>query len=160
MSESVLPMFSSRSFIVSGLLKIVSSMRQSYRVIQWGSNFTVGLPQWLSGKEFAYNAGDVSLIPGSEDLIEKEMATHSSILAWEILWIEEPGRLQSKRLQRIGHNLATKHTYTQVYLFGVSTHLYIMTQPKTLLLLLSLVEDYLQVYGNAHVYIQFRITEK
>ena len=37
---------------------------------------------------------------GQEDPLEKEMATHSSILAWEILRIEEPGRLQSMRLQR------------------------------------------------------------
>ena len=37
------------------------------------------------------NAGSVSLIPGSEDPLEKEMATHSSVLAWEIPWTEEPG---------------------------------------------------------------------
>ena len=58
-----------------------------------------GLPRWLSGKEFTYNAGDaedVGLIPGGEDLLEKEMATHSSILAWEIPWTEEPGRLVSR----------------------------------------------------------------
>ena len=36
---------------------------------------------------------------GQEDNLEKEMATHSSILAWRILWTEEPGRLQSMRLQ-------------------------------------------------------------
>ena len=36
------------------------------------------------------------------------MTTHSRILAWEILWTEEPGRLQSKGLQRIRHDLATK----------------------------------------------------
>ena len=36
------------------------------------------------------------------------MATHSSIVAWEISWTQEPGRLQSKRLQRAGHDLATK----------------------------------------------------
>ena len=36
------------------------------------------------------------------------MATHSSILAWEILWREEPGRLQSMELQRVGHDLVTK----------------------------------------------------
>ena len=36
------------------------------------------------------------------------MVTHSSILAWEIPWIEEPGRLQSMGLQRVGHNLATE----------------------------------------------------
>ena len=36
------------------------------------------------------------------------MATHSSIVAWEIPWTEEPGGLQSMRLQRVGHDLATK----------------------------------------------------
>ena len=41
---------------------------------------------------------------GGEDPLEKEMATHSSILAWRILWIEEPGGLQSMGLQRVGHN--------------------------------------------------------
>jgi len=39
-----------------------------------------------------------------EDLLEKEMATHSSILAWKIPWMEEPGRLQSMGLQRVRHN--------------------------------------------------------
>ena len=38
---------------------------------------------------------------GEEDSLEKEMATHSSILAWKIPWTEEPGRLQSIRLQRV-----------------------------------------------------------
>jgi len=41
---------------------------------------------------------------GQEDLLEKEMATHSSILAWKMPWIEEPGRLQSMVSQRVGHN--------------------------------------------------------
>ena len=41
---------------------------------------------------------------GWEDLLEKEMATHSSILAWKIPWMEEPGRLQSMGLQRVGHD--------------------------------------------------------
>ena len=44
---------------------------------------------------------------GQEDLLEKEMATHSSSLAWEIPWTEEPGRLQSMGLQRVGHNWVT-----------------------------------------------------
>ena len=39
-----------------------------------------------------------------EDPLEKEIATHSSILAWKIPWIEEPGRLQSMGLQRVGHD--------------------------------------------------------
>ena len=41
---------------------------------------------------------------GWEDLLEKEMAAHSSILAWEILWMEEPGKLQSVSSQRVGHD--------------------------------------------------------
>ena len=40
---------------------------------------------------------------GQEDLLEKEMATHSSILAWEIPWTEEPGGLQSIGSQRFEH---------------------------------------------------------
>ena len=39
-----------------------------------------------------------------EDPLEKGMATHSSILAWRILWTEEPGKLQSMGSQRLGHN--------------------------------------------------------
>ena len=38
-----------------------------------------------------------------EDPLEKEMATHSSVLAWRIPWTEEPGGLQSTELQRVGH---------------------------------------------------------
>ena len=41
---------------------------------------------------------------GWEDPLEEEMATHSNILAWRIPWTEEPGRLQSKGLQRVGHD--------------------------------------------------------
>ena len=41
---------------------------------------------------------------GQEDPLEKEMATHSSILVWRIPWAEEPGRLQSTGLQRVGHD--------------------------------------------------------
>ena len=41
---------------------------------------------------------------GQEDPLEKEMATHSSILAWTIPWTEEPGRLQSMGPQRVGHD--------------------------------------------------------
>ena len=41
---------------------------------------------------------------GREDLLEKEMATHSGILAWKNPWTEEPGRLQSMGSLRVGHN--------------------------------------------------------
>ena len=47
---------------------------------------------------------------GREDSLEKEMVTHSSILAWRIPWTEEPGRLQSTGSQRVGHDRAT-NTY-------------------------------------------------
>ena len=52
-------------------------------------------------------AGDTrnaSSIPGWEDLLEEEMATHSSTLAWRIPWTEEPGRLQSMSSKSVGHN--------------------------------------------------------
>ena len=47
---------------------------------------------------------DVGSIPGSEDPLKEDMATHCSILAWRIPWKEEPGRLQSIRSQRVGHD--------------------------------------------------------
>ena len=53
------------------------------------------------------NAGDIrdeSLIPGLGRSLEEGMATHSSILDWRILWMEEPGRLQSIGLQRVKHD--------------------------------------------------------
>ena len=49
---------------------------------------------------------------GQEDLLEEEMATRSSILAWKIPWTEEPGGLQSKCSQRVGCDLACTHTHS------------------------------------------------
>ena len=46
-------------------------------------------------KNLPANTGDMALILGQEDPLEKEMATHSSILAWEIPWTEDPGGLKS-----------------------------------------------------------------
>ena len=57
------------------------------------------------GKASARNVGDPSL--GREDPLEKELAIHSSTLAWKVPWTEEPGRLQSMGLQRIRHDWAT-----------------------------------------------------
>ena len=48
--------------------------------------------------------GDVGSIPGWENPLEKEMATHSSFLAWEIPWAEEPGGLQFMGSQRVRHD--------------------------------------------------------
>ena len=50
------------------------------------------------------------LFLGQEDPLEEGMATHSSILAWGILWTEEPGGLQSMGSQRVGHDWMTEHT--------------------------------------------------
>ena len=72
MSSSVLPMFSSESYIVSGL---------TFRS--------------LIHFEFIFVYGDRT---------EKAMATHSSILAWKIPWMEEPGRLQSMGSLGVGHD--------------------------------------------------------
>ena len=49
---------------------------------------------------------------GQEYLLQEEMETHSGIHAWEIPWTEEPGMLQSIRLQRVGHNLVTEHAHS------------------------------------------------
>ena len=48
---------------------------------------------------------------GRKDTLEKEMAPHSSTLAWKISWTEEPGRLQSMESQRVGHDGATSLTH-------------------------------------------------
>ena len=52
---------------------------------------------------------------GWEDSLEEGMVTHSSTLAWEIPWTEEPGKLQSMRLQRAGHDwIYLAHMYANV----------------------------------------------
>ena len=63
-----------------------------------------GLPWWFSHKESSCSIGD--LILGRDDPLEKEMATHSSILVWEITWTEDPGRLQSTGSQKIWTRLS------------------------------------------------------
>ena len=62
---------------------------------------------------------------GQEDLLEKGMATHSSILAWRIPWKEEPGGLLSMRSQRVGHDLVTELNWTDVY---THPHKYILRE--------------------------------
>ena len=64
-----------------------------------------GFPGGSEVKASACNAEDLGLFSlGREDPLEKEMATHSSILAWRIPWRAEPGRLQSTGLQRVRHD--------------------------------------------------------
>ena len=66
-------------------------------IISW-----IGLPWWLRHLPTMLETWVQSL--GQEDLLEKEMATHSSILAWKIPWTEKPGSLQSMGSQRVGHD--------------------------------------------------------
>ena len=55
-------------------------------------------------KASVYNVGDLGSTPGREDPLEKEMAIHSSTIAWKMPRTEEPGRLQSMGSQRVGHD--------------------------------------------------------
>ena len=64
----------------------------------------MGFPGGSIVKKLPANAGDMDLILGWEDTLEKEMANHSSILAWKIPWTEETGRLQSTWPQRARHD--------------------------------------------------------
>ena len=66
---------------------------------------------WLSSKNPPHDAGNMGSIPGLGRSLEKEMATRSSILDWEIPWSEKPGGLQSMGLQK-RHDLATKQQFT------------------------------------------------
>ena len=86
-------------------------MRDLYTILTkdyklWESDF----PGGSAGKASAYNAGDL----GREDPLEKEMATHSSVLAWRIPGMEEPGGLQSMGSQRVGHDRATSLSLSQI----------------------------------------------
>ena len=63
-----------------------------------------GFPGSSPGKESACNAGDPGLILDREDLLEKEMAAHSNIIAWKIPRTEEPGGLQSMGSQSVGYD--------------------------------------------------------
>ena len=65
----------------------------------------MGFPGDLLGKNLPANAEQMQVRSlGGEDLLQKEMATHSSMLTWEVPWTEEPGRLPSMGSQRVGHD--------------------------------------------------------
>ena len=70
----------------------------------WDTSFPLG---GSDCKASACNVGHPGSVPGLEDSLEKDMATHSNILAWRIPWMKEPGGLQSVGLQRFGHDWAT-----------------------------------------------------
>ena len=91
-------------------------MRQilTYKLyINVGTELFLGFPDGLPVKNLSANAGDMDLVPGLGRSLEKEMATLSSILAWEILWTKDSGGLQSIGFQRVGHDLVTKQRQQQ-----------------------------------------------
>ena len=76
---------------------------------EWGHKTTtcrikLGFLGGSGVKNLLANTRDPGQSIGQEDALEKEVATHSSILAWRIPWIEEPGGLQSTGSQRVGHD--------------------------------------------------------
>ena len=75
---------------------------------------------------------------GQEDPLEKEIATHSSILAWEIPWTEEPGRLQSMGSQVSDTTLATEHTHTPSPLLYAATENFLYSFLKNIYLFIHL----------------------
>ena len=74
------------------------------------------LLRWLSGKEAARQGGMQVWSLSREGLLEKEIATHSSILPWEIPWSEESGGLQSMGSKRVGRDLGAKSQQHVVYI--------------------------------------------
>ena len=81
------------------------SHKGSPRILEWVAYpFSSGSSRPRNQTRVSCQAGDIAQSLVQEDPLEKEMATHSSILAWEISWREEPGGLQSTGLQRVGHN--------------------------------------------------------
>ena len=75
------------------------------------SFINIDFPGSSDSKVSAYNAETQVQSLGQENLLEKEMATHSSILALKIPWTEVPGRLQSMGSQRVGHDWVTSLSF-------------------------------------------------
>ena len=85
----------------------------------------MGVAQRLKGLPLMLETWVRSL--GREDPLEKEMATHSRILAWRIPWTEEPGGLQSTGSQRVRHNLVTDQPINNIKCTSVIFLIFINT---------------------------------
>ena len=82
-----------------------NAQEQGTQAAETGDHFAhQGFPGGAEVRASACNAGDLGSIPGCEDPLEKEMANHSSILAWRLPWTEGPGGLQSTGSQRVRHD--------------------------------------------------------
>ena len=106
----------------------------------------MGFPDGSDGKASVCKGGDLGSIPGSGRFPEKDMATHSSTLAWKIPWTEEPHRLQSMGSQRVGHDWATS-LHMSMESVMPSNHL-ILCHP---LLLLPSIFPSIRVFSNNSV---------
>ena len=86
---------------------------------------------------------------GWEDHLEKEMAAHSTILAWKIPWMKEPGGLQSVGSQRVGHDWAT-NTHTKFWKFSgiVSSNIFSEQFPLFLRLLMDILISLTDHWGS------------
>ena len=90
---------------------------------------SLGFPAGSDSKESVCNAGTWVQSLGLEDPLEKEIATHSSILSWRILWTEEPGGLQSTGSERVGHNWRIHTSFKTLILALGSPSLLSTVQP-------------------------------
>ena len=78
---------------------------------------SLGFPGSSVVKNSSAYAGPQVQLLSLEHSLEEEMATQSSILAWNIPWIEEPGRMRSIGLEGFGHRWVTEHTHTHTYIY-------------------------------------------
>ena len=80
-------------------------------------NNVLGFPWWLSGKRICLSMQEMRVWSlGGKDPLKREIATHSSILAWRISWTEEPGELQPMGSQRVRRSWVTKQQQQHVEL--------------------------------------------
>ena len=116
-------------------LEVHLSARVMFPILLWCSAYIFnsrvvysslkGFPDSSLVKHPPASARDEGSIPGQEDPLEKEMTTHTSILAWGIPRTEEPSGLESMASQRVGHNLATKQHVMQPFCGSEETLLFI-----------------------------------
>ena len=125
--------------ITKSQVSLMPQMRKEYSQLSWPGGHTDQIRKWIwstwyTGGTHGYYwaslvAQMVTNLPAVQetwarslgwrkDPLEKGMATHSSIHAWEIPWTEEPGGLLSMKLQRVGHNWACTHTHTHTHHFN------------------------------------------
>ena len=96
------------------IVYLLQLLNQSRMLFWYSLVHYTGFLGGSDGKASACNAGDPGSILESGRSLEKEMATHSSTLAWRIPWTEEPGRLQSMVLQSVRHDWVTLLSFTLV----------------------------------------------